>query len=380
MLWGLCALAAWGAPGCLQPTEREPQDLLPYLQRPTSTSITIQWRTVEEKDSEVHYGREPFGPMWILSDPRPVQRHSMTLEDLSPDTTYVYQVYSGGVQVGGTASFRTAPEGVVPFVFDVLGDTMYRHPEKFALEEQILADRPAFVLHVGDIAASDGGFTEKVWQWYLFEDYAELLQVSPLIPVLGNHEYQAVLNALPIPGGAQIFHDYFTLPGNERWFSFDWANCHFIGLDVNIPVEVWLGRLYGWLAEDLRKATDGIDDPDWIFVYWHQPVYSSGVGHLDVMCDDLRRRYVPLLEEAGVAAVFNGHDHFYERSFRNGVYYIVTGGGGVNQHPIFPGLNPYSQVALNVYQYMRLSVDGREVLVEAVGPDGETVDAFTLSR
>ena len=38
---------------------------------------------------------------------------------------------------------------------------------------------------------------------------------------------------------------------------------------------------------------------------------------------------VPLFEQYGVDVVFNGHDHHYERSYKDGVYYIVTGGGGV---------------------------------------------------
>ena len=34
-----------------------------------------------------------------------------------------------------------------------------------------------------------------------------------------------------------------------------------------------------------------------------------------------------LAKEYGITAVFAGHDHFYERSMRGGVCYIVAAGG-----------------------------------------------------
>lgn len=366
---------------CTVPPEREPQDLLPYLEMPTSDSMTITWRTSTEKDGAVLYGIRPSLDMEV-SDPTPVERHSFTLTGLLPDTEYTYQAYSNDEPVGEVYSFRTAPREAVPFLFAVVGDTMYSEPEKLQIEENILEDDPSFVVHVGDFVGEMGGYQESLWREHYFEDYADLLCRIPVIPILGNHEYQGVIMVFfSIPGAAPLFHDYFTLPKNERWYSFDWANCHFVMLDANIPEDLKEGgEQLDWLVQDLEQSTDGIKDPDWIFACWHEPAFSSGMGQFDLMGENLRNNVVPLMEQYGVDIVFYGHDHFYERSFKDGVTYIVSGGGGAAPHPILDKVNPYSQVTVDSYQYMRVSVNGLLVQVESVDTLTTVLDSFTLEK
>ena len=372
-------LASIGLGGCIVP-EREAQDLLPYLQMPTPYSMTIQWRTSTETEGAVRYG-ETYSLGMEVSDPEPSQWHAFTLTDLSPDTEYLYQAYADGVAVGDVYSFHTAPVETVPFQFAVVGDTMYSHPEKLQIKENILEDFPSFVIHVGDFAGELGGYQESLWREHFFEDYENLMCRIPLIPILGNHEYQGVIMVFfSLPGRAPLFHDYFTLPNNERWFSFDWANCHFIALDTNIPKDLKEGEQYDWLVQDLEKSTDGINDPTWIFACWHEPAFSSGAGQFDLMGKDLRERYAPLMESYGVDIVFYGHDHFYERSYKDGVYYIVTGGGGAAPHPIFEDINPHSQLVVDAFQYMRVTVNGLFLQVESVDPMMTVLDSFTLEK
>lgn len=42
----------------------------------------------------------------------------------------------------------------------------------------------------------------------------------------------------------------------------------------------------------------------------------------------VRLKYVPLFEQYGVDLVIGGHSHIYQRGSRNGVHYLVVGGGG----------------------------------------------------
>ena len=375
----LLFLALLAGSGCEVPPEREAQDLLPYLQMPKPDSMTIQWRTSTEQDGAVRYGPTPSLELEV-SDPEPDQAHSFTLVGLRPDTEYSYQAYSDGREVGEIYTFRTAPgPGARPFRFALVGDTMYSGPEKLLLKERILEDEPSFVIHLGDFAAELGGYQESLWREYFFDDYADLLARVPLIPILGNHEYQGLIMVFfSIPGAAPLFHDYFTLPNNGRWYSFDWANCHFLALDANIPQDLQGGEQIEWLEEDLRRSTDGEDDPDWIFACWHEPAFSSGMGQFDLMGEVLRGQVVPLMEAYGVDVVFYGHDHFYERSYKDGVYYILSGGGGAAPHPILEGVNPHSQLVMATYQYMRVAADGRSLTVEAVDPLGTILDTFTL--
>jgi acid phosphatase type 7 len=367
--------------GCVVEPEREAQDLLPYLLSPTSSSMTIRWRTSAETQGAVQYGTTTALGTEV-ADPEPAERHSFTLTGLFPDTEYYYQAYADGGSVGDLYSFRTAPDEAAPFSFSLVGDTMYSGPEKLQIQERIREDSPSFLIHVGDYAGELGGYQESLWREHFFEDYADLLPRVPLIPVLGNHEYQGVIMVFfSIQGGAPLFHDYFTTNGDGRWYSYDWGNCHFIVLDANIPEDLLQGGdQIRWLEQDLEKSRDGENDPEWIFACWHEPAFSSGAGQIDLMGNPLRENVVPLMEQYGVDVVFYGHDHFYERSFKEGVTYIVTGGGGAAPHPIFKDSNPYSQKVLDTYQYMRVQVNGRFLEVEAVDPLGMIVDSFSLEK
>lgn len=367
--------------GCVVEPEREAQDLLPYLQMPASTSMTIQWRTAVETVGAVRYGRTPSLALEAC-DPEPAQWHAFTLQDLLPDTEYLYQVSADGEPLGEVYAFRTAPEEDVPFVFAVVGDTMYSHEEKLQVRDRILEDDPSFFVHVGDFAGETGGYEESLWRKHWFEDYQEVMCRIPLIPILGNHEYQGVIVVyFSIPGAAPLFHDYFTAPGNERWYAFDWANARFIVLDANIVEDLKPGcEQLRWLERELAESTDGADDPDWLFACWHEPAFSSGAGSIDLTGNPLRENVVPLMERYGVDLVLYGHDHFYERSIKDGIVYIVSGGGGAAPHPIFPDINPYSQKVVDTYQYMRVSVNRRFVLVESVDSLGTVVDAFSMEK
>lgn len=363
--------------GCSVP-ERENQDLLPYLQMPTDSSMSVLWRTSTEQDGRVEYGLTPqmVGEVY---DSTPAQRHRITLSGLYPQTQYYYRVFSNGVPVGNINTFQTAPVGTVPFRFAVIGDTQDTCPVQRKLRDGILNDQVSFLLHMGDLASEWGGFKESEWRLCFFNDFSSLLASVPIMPTLGNHEYQVFMNHVTIPHSALLYHDYFHLPNNERWYAFDWANCHFIVLDVNIVGDLKEGGdLYNWLNHDLTKANDGLDDPDYIFVSWHRPCFSSGLGKLEKLSGLLKRTYVPLLESFGVDVVFCGHDHFYERSWKEGIYYYVVGGGACYLHSPIPNFNTYSQVVRVTHHYLRVSVNGRVVLIDAVDEDGLVFDSVIL--
>ena len=167
------------------------------------------------------------------------------------------------------------------------------------------------------------------------------------------------------------------MTGHGRWYSFDYGSAHFIAIDPCIPEEL-LGEQYDWLVADLEAATDGIEDPEFIFTFWHHPAYSSGAGSLDLPVQTLRNHIVPLMDTYRVDAIFCGHDHFYERNLRNGVYYIVAGGGGAGLSPIFPGTNPFSQVLVGTYQYCKVSISASSAYMEAIDPYGAVIDEFWI--
>jgi 3',5'-cyclic AMP phosphodiesterase CpdA len=141
------------------------------------------------------------------------------------------------------------------------------------------------------------------------------------------------------------------LPGNERWYSFDYGNAHFVGLEVDGYASTAPGSAQMlWLANDLAQTRQR-----WKVVFFHAPFYSSGAHGGDPQVPQLRAALEPLFIQHGVDLVFNGHDHDYERSVAHGVVYIVAGGGGA---PLYPQVisNPASVYFTSTYHSVLVTV------------------------
>jgi hypothetical protein len=128
---------------------------------------------------------------------------------------------------------------------------------------------------------------------------------------LGNHDWQT--------DEAQPYLDYFTLPGNERYYDFTAGSIHLFMLDsdFNEPDGVSADSIQGeWLQDGLANATE-----PWKLVVLHSSPYSS--GHHG------SQEYMQWPYQAwGATAVISGHDHLYERLLVDGFPYFVNGSGG----------------------------------------------------
>jgi PKD repeat protein len=338
----------------------------PYLQTVTPSSIIVMWQTDTAADATVTYTPAGGSPATVAG-PAGVTLHTVTLTGLSSDTAYTYQVASAGAAGSITsvpASFHTAPAGVAPFRFDVYGDSRTFADDHAQVVAGIVASAPRFVLHTGDLATD--ATVESMLQTEFFDPAEPAMQIAPYYPCLGNHEHNSPLYyqyfaALPQGGGG----------AKIEWYSFDYGTAHFIILDSNAPFVPGSAQ-YLWLVNDLQSTT-----AEWRFVMHHHPVYSSGP---DGPHPDLQTYLAPLYEQYHVDIVFTGHDHLYERSFRNGVTYIVSGGGGADLYPPNVHPNPYQVFALSTYQYCSVDIDGLTALVRGCAPDGTVFDSVTLSH
>lgn len=63
----------------------------------------------------------------------------------------------------------------------------------------------------------------------------------------------------------------------------------------------------------------------WHIIAFHHPPYTSG-NHIGD--ENVQTYLVPLFEQPGIDFVFSGRNHQYERSYKDGFYYIVAIGGG----------------------------------------------------
>ncbi len=123
--------------------------------------------------------------------------------------------------------------------------------------------------------------------------------------------------------------------GTEAYYSFDYANVHFVCLDSEGSNSNPAGAMMTWLAADLAATNQ-----DWIVAFWHHPPYSKGSHNSNTSSEltTIRQNVLPTLEAGGVDLVLNGHSHSYERSYLlNGHYgvgstlttaMILDGGSG----------------------------------------------------
>ncbi len=281
----------------------------PYLQLATPTSIRIVWRTdlTSPDDSRVQYGtnvanlnQTATGAAVIPGSNPNVKDHIVTITGLSPATQYFYNVgtTSGGVEGGGTAehNFVTAPPvgSAAPFTAWVLGDSGSGTPDQASVRDAMLTatagNPPKIILHAGDIAYEDG--TDSEFTSNHFAVYEDILRQTPLWPSLGNHEAQSVNTILELGP----YYEAHVLPtggeaggepsGTEAYYSFDYANVHFIVLDSMDSSRAPGSAMLTWLQADLAATTQ-----QWVIAYWHHPPYTKGSHDSDNELDSLGRNY-----------------------------------------------------------------------------------------
>jgi hypothetical protein len=312
----------------------------PYLQMATPQSVVLRWRTDIPTISQVRYGTNLNELKMRARAEGTLTEHVVLVHtNLQPDTKYYYSLYV--YNLGGTNEtlvsgpeyfFHTAPIPGAnrPVRVWVLGDSGTKRPLQLAVRDAYFKwngpRRTDLILMLGDNAYSAGKDDE--YQKGLFDPYASLLRNTVLWPAIGNHDGGSA-NSETQSG---IYYDWVTLPtrgqaggvmsGTEAYYSFDYANIHFISLDSHDSDRSTNGPMYRWLQADLAA-----NKADWTIAYWHHPPYTKGSHDSDtergsdLRSRDMRQNFVPLLEAAGVDLVLCGHSHAYERSwFMDGHY------------------------------------------------------------
>jgi hypothetical protein len=332
----------------------------PYLQIGTPGSIIVRWRTAESTQSRVIYGDAPDNLTDTAIDPTSTTEHEIEITGLSPDTRYYYAIGTDTELLAGGDSnhfIQTSPNAGTqkPTRIWAIGDGGAPWLDLFDVRDSYLAyaaNRPADLwINMGDNAYMNG--TDAEYQAAVFDAFAPQLINTVLWPSRGNHD-------LIYSGPNNDYYDLFSLPtageaggvpsGHEEYYSFDYANIHFICLDSHASDRSPSGPMLTWLQNDLATTTQ-----DWVIAYFHHAPYSKGThdSDTDPRMTDIRENALPILEAGGADVVLGGHSHAYERSFMIDGHYsnsstfnssmIVDGGDGDPQGDgayIKPGVGP----------------------------------------
>jgi hypothetical protein len=131
---------------------------------------------------------------------------------------------------------------------------------------------------------------------------------------------------------------------------------------------------------------------DWRIVFFHAPIYSSG-EHGGTMADDTV--FISLCDSLKVNAVFNGHDHIYERSYlmykRNvrstsasitdtvGTIYTVIGVGGAPFYTVTGGMWTGFKMA-NTLAFCEITTTPNTMTIRTRGVDTAVIDQVTWTK
>jgi len=349
----------------------------------TPRSATIVW-VVQTDELTLHL------PTGAAKQSPSLHVERTTLTGLQPNTRYEYDAGGPG---GVKGSFKTAPlvpgtttptttgtqattapasttppappAVAVPFRFFVFGDTRTRHDmHRRVVGAVIKQGTPDFVIHTGDLVAD--GNDSSMWPVF-FDIERELLRQAAFFPALGNHERNS-----------KDYSDFFHV--ETPYYSFNWCNAHFAVLNTDFgntasskaAREAFWEEQTKWLEDDLAAN----QKMDYRFVVGHHPPMSAVSSRQEF--NPRMQALIPMFEKYNLTAGFFGHDHNYQHYLKDGIHYVVTGGGGA---PLYNVDKPDPQTTVKVVStenFVTISVDGKTAKVQAHALDGKILDEFEL--
>ena len=178
---------------------------------------------------------------------------------------------------------------------------------------------------------------------------------------LGNHD-----------GREQIQYPLFNMDG-KLYYSFKAPkqNVRFFALETTYPEPEQMQ----WVEEELKKSGE-----DWKIAYFHHPLYSSAERHGSDLT--LRKTLEPLFIKYNVSAVFQGHDHVYERvKPQNGIPYFVVGNGGKLRGGNLANNSPITAKGFDTdLSFLVAEINGDELHFQAISRRGQVVDSGVITR
>ena len=255
--------------------------------------------------------------------------------------------------------------------FAVIGDYGTNKDNERKVADLVKKWQPEFILTTGDNNYPDGsGDTIDVNIGHYYYEYIGSYSggygvgntLNRFFPTLGTHDWRTL--------GVQPYLDYFSLPGNERYYEFIWGPVHFYALDSDEHEPDGVGpdsHQAAWLSSTLQRSTSC-----WNLVYLHHPPYASGPG------GDTTRMQWPF-QQWGATAVISGRDHIYERISVNRFPYFVVGLGG-DETDDFKKITAGSQVRYNAnFGALFVTATPITMVYEFFDVQGKLIDQFTQS-
>jgi hypothetical protein len=356
-----------------------------------TTTMALLWRTNDNTTlaTTVQYGVngatdksvDGFTFVYDIATGDPVRMHETHLCGLLPDTQYSYRV--GGTDANGNGawspvySFRTAPDRTASpdaqVVLLVIGDTRDGYSTwggmlKTAFQQAV----PDFILFSGD-ATTLGPIQDEWDAWFMAGD--PILASTPLITAHGNHDTNSV-----------NFFSQFANPGDEQNFALDLGPVH---LTVANDTPMNPADVAGVLAQTLDSNLKAGTSAPWNVLMHHKPMWTAAGGPHPEDALVTRVPWQPIIDNYKVDAVFNGHDHDYERTKpmrgmtpgvtnKDGTVFVVAGSAGADLYD--NGTDFWTAFSAKTYNFVIVKARPGTMQVNAYRDDGSALDSTTLTK
>ena len=256
--------------------------------------------------------------------------------------------------------FEVPAAGGGPLVFVAYGDTRFtprvdvvNATARRALVEKIASEKPAAILIGGDLVydGSDPGD----YQTYRSETTQWSQEKIPVFPALGNHELKGCTGDMSacLENWWGAFDDLSLRP--YRWYSVTIGpSLLALVLDSDAPLKPG-SEQRTWFEEQVAGAGPQVK---FILIVLHYPPVRDPL--FPRMRDEKEiARYLSRHARSLRASVLvvGSHVHNYERYARDGVMYVVSGGGGAKPVPAPRMFGELSRLRTGVnFHYLRLTL------------------------
>ena len=267
---------------------------------------------------------------------------------------------------GQPPRFDAPVHGSGPVTFVVYGDTRFTQRKdvvnayaRRALVDRIASENPVAVLVGGDLVYQ--GSDPEDYETYESETTAWSKQKVAVFPALGNHEFRGCRDddheqCLDNWWGA--FRALSLRP--YRWYSVN-IGPTLLALVLDSDSALKPGsEQRAWLERQITEADESVK---FVLILLHYPPVRDPLfprGHEEKEIARYLSRHAKSLRPRVV--VVGSHVHNYERYSRDGVTYLVSGGGGAKPVPAPRMFGELSRLTTSVnFHYIRFVLDGEKL-------------------
>ena len=289
-----------------------------------------------------------------------------------PSVLLLAAAIAGSVRAAATFSVPDA-ELSDPLVLVAYGDMRFTGPSETgasdpgarrALVARIAAENPAAIFVNGDIP------------WHgLASDYAVFLdETRPwrerhlrVYPALGNHEF----SACPESTCLERWWDAFPALRGRRWYSVA-LGAKVLGVALDTDTSLLPGSAQRiWLETQIQELGPAVR---LVLIFMHHPPVAD-VQSTKLTDHNPRWNEISIVEylktvsarSAARFVVSAGHIHNYERFERDGIIYLVSGGGGAAPYEVDRTPDDlYQNADFPNFHYVRFELRGSRLIGEMI--------------